>query len=111
MRKFWFKKSLKNTKNSLPALADAARPVFEGLEERTLFAVSSLIDGGVLVVNGDVSNDSITVQSANGFTTVNGKSFANSQFISIDIEPGDGDDTINLLSSDRQVVIFSGNGN
>jgi hypothetical protein len=85
---------------------------FEGLETRALYSVSAVLDGGTLSINGNGANDTITVDNVNGFTVVNGQSFDNTRITSsIDIEGGAGNDTVNILATNKLVQIFDTAGN
>jgi len=79
------------------------RPQFEGLENRTLFAVFSGIVNGQLQVNDTSAVDTVTLDHVNGNTIVNGASYPDSLItdgIHIKVGSGVGNfDTVNIKAT------------
>ena len=81
MRRFWCKSSLEKQFGSSArrgAVQDAARPCFEGLENRVLHAVFSGIVNGRLEVRDTNVVDTVTLDHVGTNTIVNGASYPDS---------------------------------
>src|SRR5262245_10426948 len=74
----------------------AWHPWLENLETRLAPSCTSGVLGGVLTVNCDNADNTVTVDHAGSTTTVNGVPFADAAFTSIRINTGTGRDTVNL---------------
>src|SRR5436190_21841066 len=90
-------------------LADAARPLFEGLETRVLHAVLAGIDKGVLRVTDTAVADTITLDHSGSTTFVNDAAFDDAKITGgIKIVVGSGVDkldTVNIKATVKSVTL------
>jgi hypothetical protein len=104
-----------------PSAAPARKPRrlplrLEPLEERCTPTatggphVQVSLAGGVLRAVGDNSGNVITLDHSGSVTTLQGQSFQDSAISRIEINSGDGDDTINVVATARQVTVNGGGG-
>jgi hypothetical protein len=88
-----------------------ARLGLEALERREMLTVTSGINNGVLVVNGDSTGNTITVDHVGNTTVVNGVGFADSQIANnIQIKSGTGNDRVKILHTVNPVEIKGQDG-
>src|SRR5262249_2118942 len=82
------------------------RPRLEELEARRTPAISSGVVDGILVVSGDASGNTITLDHQGTSTIVNGRSFADAAISGpIAINSGLGNDTVNILATAFEVSL------
>src|SRR5262249_46252950 len=111
----WFNRLLKTKSRPAPR-GPRGRPAraqlrLETLETRELMSVTTALVGGQLLVTGDNSGNTITLQHSGTNTVVNGTSFPDSAITNgILIQSGNGNDTVNILSTVKAVTIEGQNG-
>jgi hypothetical protein len=82
------------------------RPQIEGLETRLALSVSSALVSGQLLVTGDNSGNTITLDHSGTSTIVNGKAFADALITGgIRVDSGTGNDVVNILASEKPTTI------
>src|SRR5262249_4288522 len=108
----WFHRLLKSKSKPATRRRPArARLRVEHLETREVPTVSSSLLGGQLVVRGDDSGNTITLDHVAGKTLVNGASFLDSQITNgILIGSGNGADRVTLLRTVKPVAIEGQDG-
>jgi PKD domain len=97
---------MQRTRSRVVATRRRARPQIEGLETRQMLSITSNLVNGQLLVTGDNSGNTITVDHQLGQTFVNGKPFFDSSITNgILIQSGSGVDTVNIRGIGRPTTI------
>jgi hypothetical protein len=111
---FSFGRKNRSSQRRAPALKPARprrwQPCLEELEARCTPDCTVGLLGGQLIAQGDNMGNIITLDHHDDTTVLCGQAFPDARFQQIQINPGDGDNTITIAGTARPVAIAAGVG-